>query len=52
MADKEKDKEKEEKKSTDFGKFLKKSSLRKKIKKKKEGETSLAEKINFGGKFR
>lgn len=33
-----------------FGNLLKKSSLRKKITKKKKGEKSLAEQINFGGK--
>ena len=35
-----------------FGKFLRRSTLTKKIKKKKPGEKSIAEQINFGGKFK
>ena len=35
-----------------FKRLLVKSSLRKKITKKKKGEKSLAEIINFGGRFR
>ena len=35
-----------------FKSSLLKSSLTKKIKKKKKGEKSLAEQINFGGQFK
>ena len=41
-----------EKEPSMFSKLLKRSSLTKKIKKKKPGEKSIAEQINWGGKYK